>query len=47
MSELAYIVNSLAWSGVGFLLGWHVARLRRDINRAIEKGNEHDADSQS
>lgn len=28
---LVYVVNSLAWSLVGFVLGWLLASLRRDV----------------
>lgn len=30
-ATVLYVVNSIGWSGVGFLLGWIVASMRRDV----------------
>lgn len=39
---LWYIVNSAAWSGFGFWVGWITARLARDVHQMSQKGGDDD-----
>ncbi len=45
MDEMSYLVNSGAWSVGGFLLGYVVGRIRREVREVHEKVVRDDEDA--